>query len=242
MWSDISGLARWHVGFVAALITHLDNQQPSIKLCFDTELHFYSAKSRKSHSVMLKQKNLFVFKITFWKDWTWRMLKLTWNQHNFNNFYNLSIILKSTSLTRNFFFKVRSVHGVCGNDEKKKRQLATKAQLNTAIKNRKCSRGSESGAFIMESSPQLQLANILEDFPMSEEGREKLQQVQQQEMEAPSSSFRSRIPPNHGHHQGLGHHSEKKWSKAEDSGGLPGEGNRACLHGSVDAVEPGRGG
>lgn len=45
MWLDISGLARWHVGLVAALIMLLDNQQLRLRLCFDTELHFYIAES-----------------------------------------------------------------------------------------------------------------------------------------------------------------------------------------------------
>lgn len=34
----------WLVGFVAALITHLDNQQLRLRLRFDTEFHFYIAK------------------------------------------------------------------------------------------------------------------------------------------------------------------------------------------------------
>lgn len=33
----------WLSGFVAVLITHLDNQQLRIWLLFDTELHFYTA-------------------------------------------------------------------------------------------------------------------------------------------------------------------------------------------------------
>lgn len=38
-------MARWHVGLVAALIMLLDNQQLRLRLCFDTELHFYIAGS-----------------------------------------------------------------------------------------------------------------------------------------------------------------------------------------------------
>lgn len=34
----------WLSGFVAVLITHLDNQRRRLRLRFDTELHFYVAK------------------------------------------------------------------------------------------------------------------------------------------------------------------------------------------------------